>query len=34
MLGAAGEGMALLRLATIDQEKDPVRHLPDRTVRP
>jgi Lanthionine synthetase C-like protein len=32
MLGAAGEGLALLRLATIDREEDPVAHLPDRVV--
>ena len=33
MQGAAGEGMALLRLATLDVKADPVRHLPDRAVR-
>ena len=32
MLGAAGEGLALLRLATIDRERDPIVHLPDRLV--
>jgi len=32
MLGAAGEGLALLRLYTIDRDPDPVRHLPDRRV--
>lgn len=32
MLGAAGEGMALLRLLTIAQDPDPVCHLPDRRV--
>ena len=32
MLGAAGEALALLRLATIDREVDPVRSLPDRSV--
>lgn len=34
MLGAAGEGMALLRLATLDQKPDPIRHLPDRAMHP
>ncbi len=33
MLGAAGEALALLRLATLDQATDPVRHLPDRAIR-
>ncbi len=33
MLGASGEALALLRLATLDQKVDPVRHLPDRAVR-
>jgi lantibiotic modifying enzyme len=33
MQGAAGEGLALLRLATLDMKVDPVRHLPDRAVR-
>ena len=33
MLGAAGEALALLRLMTIDREQDPVRGMPDRTVR-
>ncbi len=33
MLGAAGEALALLRLATLHEPRDPVRHLPDRTVR-
>jgi lantibiotic modifying enzyme len=33
MLGASGEAMALLRLATIHQKDDPVRNLPDRAVR-
>lgn len=33
MLGAAGEGLALLRLATIGQSPDPVYALPDRTIR-
>ena len=32
MLGAAGEGLALLRLMTIDREQDPVRGMPDRAV--
>lgn len=32
MLGAAGEGLALLRLLSIDRNPDPVRHLPDRAV--
>jgi lantibiotic modifying enzyme len=32
MLGAAGEALALLRLMTIDREKDPVRGMPDRAV--
>jgi hypothetical protein len=32
MLGAAGEGLALLRLATIDEKEDPIVHLPDRSV--
>jgi len=33
MLGAAGEALALLRLATLHEPLDPVRHLPDRAVR-
>ncbi|MFO0981343.1 MAG: lanthionine synthetase LanC family protein [Planctomycetota bacterium] len=33
MLGAAGDGLALLRLATLDRKEDPIRHLPDRAVR-
>lgn len=33
MQGAAGEGLALLRLATLEVANDPVRHLPDRAVR-
>jgi len=33
MLGASGEALALLRLATLDSQVDPVRHLPDRAVR-
>ncbi|MBL8842183.1 MAG: hypothetical protein JNL90_11725 [Planctomycetes bacterium] len=33
MLGAAGEALALLRLATLAEARDPVRHLPDRAVR-
>ncbi|MBL9078524.1 MAG: hypothetical protein JNL08_13525 [Planctomycetes bacterium] len=32
MLGAAGEALALLRLATLDRDVDPVRSLPDRPV--
>jgi lantibiotic modifying enzyme len=32
MQGAAGEALALLRLATLEVESDPVRHLPDRAV--
>lgn len=32
MLGTPGEALALLRLATLDQKVDPVRHLPDRRV--
>ena len=32
MLGAAGEALALLRLATLDRDVDPVRSLPDRSV--
>lgn len=33
MLGAAGEALALLRLVTLAEARDPVRHLPDRAVR-
>jgi lantibiotic modifying enzyme len=33
MLGAAGEGLALLRLLTLDRAEDPIRGLPDRTVK-
>jgi hypothetical protein len=32
MLGASGEAFALLRLATLGRDPDPVRHLPDRAV--
>jgi lantibiotic modifying enzyme len=30
MLGTPGEALALLRLATLEQKVDPIRHLPDR----
>ncbi len=33
MIGTSGEALALLRLAAIDLEEDPVVHLPDRRVR-
>ena len=32
MLGASGNALSLLRLATIDLAEDPIRHLPDRRV--
>jgi lantibiotic modifying enzyme len=32
MLGASGEALALLRVMTLGQKDDPVRHLPDRSV--
>ena len=32
MLGTSGEALALLRLAAIEREQDPVCHLPDRRV--
>jgi lantibiotic modifying enzyme len=32
MQGAAGGGLALLRLLTLDARPDPMRHLPDRAV--
>jgi hypothetical protein len=33
MLGASGDAFALLRLATLRQDPDPVRALPDRAVK-
>ena len=32
MIGAAGEGLALLRLLLLDGETDPIRGMPDRAV--
>jgi lantibiotic modifying enzyme len=32
MLGASGEALALLRLATLHEKQDPVSHLPDRAI--